>query len=235
MLTARLGRVIAGKVGYTAACLLAAVVLVVSGYAHKVVGYASGFNDGIFDGQRTVHAHPGDEHPGHGPGEPDQLLRAGAADLPCITAHAHRPGRRPGPEHADPHPHLRGRPEGGRLLDPARRPGQLPAARSTSTASTFPTGRSTSAYDWAYTESLSSRPRHLHSSSSDYLLANQAGEQAEIKTVESVTGVHDRPLRRDRTWPGSTTLAQAFGGVEVCLKPRQGGFAVNANLTDTIR
>ena len=50
MLTARLGRVIAGKVGYTVACLLAAVVLVVSGYAHKVVGYANGFNDGVSTG-----------------------------------------------------------------------------------------------------------------------------------------------------------------------------------------
>ena len=50
MQTSRLGRVIAGKVGYTAACLLAAVVLVVSGYAHKVVGYASGFNNGVSTG-----------------------------------------------------------------------------------------------------------------------------------------------------------------------------------------
>src|ERR1700735_2133675 len=50
MLTARLARVIAGKGGYGVACLLAAVVLVVSGYAHKVVGYASGFNTGISTG-----------------------------------------------------------------------------------------------------------------------------------------------------------------------------------------
>ena len=50
MLTARLGRVIAGRVGYAVACLLAAVVLVVSGYAHKVVGYASGFNNGVSTG-----------------------------------------------------------------------------------------------------------------------------------------------------------------------------------------
>src|ERR1700679_2251699 len=49
-LTPRLGRGIAGRVGYTAVCLLAAVVLVVSGYAHKVVGYASGFNTGVSTG-----------------------------------------------------------------------------------------------------------------------------------------------------------------------------------------
>ena len=44
------GRVIAGKVGYTVACLLAAVVLVVSGYAYMVVGYANGTNDGVSTG-----------------------------------------------------------------------------------------------------------------------------------------------------------------------------------------
>ena len=50
MLTAGLGRLIAGKVGYAAACLLAVVVIVVSGYAHRVVGYANGFNDGVSTG-----------------------------------------------------------------------------------------------------------------------------------------------------------------------------------------
>ncbi len=39
-----------GKVGYAVACLVAVVVLVVSGYAHKVVGYASGFNTGVSTG-----------------------------------------------------------------------------------------------------------------------------------------------------------------------------------------
>ena len=45
-----IGRVIAGKVGYTVACLVAAVMLVVSGYAYKVVGYANGTNNGISTG-----------------------------------------------------------------------------------------------------------------------------------------------------------------------------------------
>ena len=50
MRTGRAGRMIVGKVGYTVACLLAVVVVVVSGYAHKVVGYASGFNTGVSTG-----------------------------------------------------------------------------------------------------------------------------------------------------------------------------------------
>ena len=36
------GMTIAGKVGYGASCLLAAVLLVVSGYAHKVNGLVTG-------------------------------------------------------------------------------------------------------------------------------------------------------------------------------------------------
>jgi len=46
MFTARIVRVVAGKAGYTASCLLAAVVLVVSGYAHKTVSQVSGFANG---------------------------------------------------------------------------------------------------------------------------------------------------------------------------------------------
>ncbi len=42
MFTARIARVVAGKAGYTVGCLLAVVVLVVSGYAHKTVGDLNG-------------------------------------------------------------------------------------------------------------------------------------------------------------------------------------------------
>jgi hypothetical protein len=52
-----LGRsLIAGKIGYAASCLVAAVVLVVSGYAHKVVSLADGFGQGISLGGTSVGA-----------------------------------------------------------------------------------------------------------------------------------------------------------------------------------
>ena len=41
------GSLIAGKVGYAATCVVAAVVLLVSGYAYKVVSLADGLGDGI--------------------------------------------------------------------------------------------------------------------------------------------------------------------------------------------
>src|ERR1700677_4110582 len=46
MFRARIVRVVAGKVGYAVSCLLAAVLLVVSGYAHKVVGQVSALEKG---------------------------------------------------------------------------------------------------------------------------------------------------------------------------------------------
>ena len=49
------GVTIAGKVGYGASCLLAAVLLVVSGYAHKVDGLVTGLasSNAISGGAQT--------------------------------------------------------------------------------------------------------------------------------------------------------------------------------------
>jgi anionic cell wall polymer biosynthesis LytR-Cps2A-Psr (LCP) family protein len=71
------------------------------------------------------------------------------------------------------------------------------------------------------------------SSSALYLGANQAGQLFEVQTVESVTGVHIDHFVESNII-GFYSLAQQFGGIEVCIKPApaQGGFAVGANLTD---
>ena len=49
------GATIAGKVGYAASCLLAAVLLVVSGYAHKFDGLVTGLasSNAISGGAQT--------------------------------------------------------------------------------------------------------------------------------------------------------------------------------------
>jgi MFS family permease len=77
--------------------------------------------------QRSHVDHERDEHPGDGPGEPDQLLRSDAAPsragqdaLGQRAVRLGRTGRRPGHRHADPHPHLQGRAAGSRLLDSTR-------------------------------------------------------------------------------------------------------------------
>jgi LCP family protein required for cell wall assembly len=87
----------------------------------------------------------------------------------------------------------------------------------------IPNGKIDNAYNWAYTESLS---KTGSSTKNDYNLANQAGQNAEIGTVESVTGVHiDHFVETNLA--GFYYLAQAFRGVEVCLKPEEAG--INAS------
>ncbi len=43
------GSLIAGKVGYAVSCAVAAVVLVVSGFANHVVGQVNGLGGGVSD------------------------------------------------------------------------------------------------------------------------------------------------------------------------------------------
>ena len=145
-------RLIAGKVGYGVSCFLAAVLLVVSGYAHKAVADLSALGERDHDRRQLIRRR--DEHPGDGLGEPDQL----PGPVPFLEpADRDARGQRgllrgsdgwlPGHGHADPDAHLRGRPEGGRFLDPARRPWS-PIPRPTTTAIT--TGKIDQAYYFAY-------------------------------------------------------------------------------------
>ena len=55
-----------------------------------------------------------------------------------------------------------------------------------------------------------------------YLLANEAGQSAEIATVEAVTGQHVDHFA-EVNLAGYYELAQAFGGIEACVKPWDGG------------
>ena len=220
MLTGRAGGMIAGKVGYTAACLLAVVLLVVSGYAYKFVGYASAPNDGVStgDGSSTSTQAMNILVMGlesrtnfYGQALPPALITAmhtGAAGgqdpNTLILIHIFAGGQKavgfsiPRDDLVNfPHPF-------------------------TVDGITIPNGKIDNAYDWAYTESLAATGS---STKNDYLLANQAGQRAEIQTVESVTGVHvDHFVETNLA--GFYYLAQAFGGVEVCLKPEEP--AINA-------
>jgi anionic cell wall polymer biosynthesis LytR-Cps2A-Psr (LCP) family protein len=47
MFSSRVAGLIAGKVGYTVSCLLAAVLVIVAGFAHKAVADLNAFGDGI--------------------------------------------------------------------------------------------------------------------------------------------------------------------------------------------
>jgi LCP family protein required for cell wall assembly len=226
MMTAGLARVIAGKVGYAVACLLAAVVLVVSGYAHKVVGYASGFNTGVSTG--------------NAPSTSTQAMNIlvmglesrtnfyGQALPPALITAMHT-----GP--------VGGQDPNTLILIHIFAGGQkavgfsIPRDDLVNFPQPFnvqginiPNGKIDNAYNWAYNESLA---KTGYSTKNDYLLANQAGQGAEIATVESVTGVHvDHFVETNLA--GFYYLAQAFHGVEVCIKPEESGINA-ANYTSS--
>jgi LCP family protein required for cell wall assembly len=217
MLTGRGGRMIAGRVGYTVACLLAVVVVVVTGYAHKVVGYANGFNDGVSTGDSPSTSTQAmnilvmgleSRTNFYGQALPPALITAmhtgpvgGQDPNTLILIHIFAGGQKavgfsiPRDDLVNfPHPfNVQG--------------------------INIPDGKIDNAYDWAYAASLAATGS---STKNDYLLANQAGQRAEIQTVESVTGVHvDHFVETNLA--GFYALAQAFGGVEACLKPEEPG------------
>jgi len=221
MLTTRLARVIAGKVGYAVACLLAAVLLVVSGYAHKVVGYASGFNTGVSTG--------------NAPSTSTQAMNILVMGLESRTNFYGQslPPALITAMHTGP---IGGQDPNTLILIHIFAGGQkavgfsIPRDDLVNFPQPFnvdginiPNGKIDNAYNWAYTESLQ---KTGSSTKNDYTLANQAGQTAEIDTVESVTGVKiDHFVETNLA--GFYYLAQAFRGVEVCLKPEETG--INAS------
>jgi LCP family protein required for cell wall assembly len=95
---------------------------------------------------------------------------------------------------------------------------------------TFPTaydgqsaGKIDQAYGLAWAQSLQQTVSQSGMSSNErYTLANQAGQTAEIDTVQSLTGVHIDHFA-EVNLVGFYELAKAFGGIEACLKSWNGG------------
>jgi hypothetical protein len=115
MFSARVGRLIAGKVVYAVSCLLAAVLVIVAGFAHKTVAAIDSVGDGITIGGSSSIGEMnilvmGLESRTNFQGQclSESLLVAmhagSVASCENQTVGA----------------------EGGRLLDPPRRPGHLP-------------------------------------------------------------------------------------------------------------
>jgi len=233
-------RVIAGKAVYVLSCLTAAVLLVVSGYAHKAVGQITGLEKGIaISGAVSAGASAGSSVGAmnillmglesrtnfQGQTLSSQLLTAmhagsvngvnnlgvGSQDTDTLILIHIFAGGQKAVGFSIPRDDL------------VTYPGQY-----------FPgvtEGKIDGAYYFAYANFLNQNPSM--SSSERYTKANQAGEAAEIATVESVTGQHiDHFVETNLV--GFFSLAQAFGGIEVCVKPWAGSasLAKDANLSD---
>jgi anionic cell wall polymer biosynthesis LytR-Cps2A-Psr (LCP) family protein len=188
--TARLVRLVAGKIAYAIACLLAAVVLVVSGYAHKVVGLTTRISSGVsiggspsigamnilvmglesrtnFYGQVLSSQQLTETHSGN-----EQSVAAGnvgAQDTDTlILVHIFAGGQR-----------------AVGFSIPRDSVVNYPSA----TFEGITKGKIDQAYDWAYNVSEQQTSTTSLSSAVRAHMANQAGELFEVRTVEELTGV----------------------------------------------
>jgi LCP family protein required for cell wall assembly len=235
-------KVIAGKLLYGVVCLFAAVLLVVAGYAHKVVGLVDATENGIAIPGSVI---PGSRISGTSPttGAMNILVMGlesrtnyygDTLSAGLLTAmHA-------GSVYGVDNEGVGGQDTDTLILIHIFAGGQKAVGFSIprddlvtyphSTYLGITQGKIDQAYDFAYNESLGQTYGSSDSSDKRYLLANQAGQAFEIATVESVTGVHiDHFIEANLA--GFYALAKAFGGIEVCVQPWTAGG--DANLSDS--
>ena len=233
MFSTRVAKLIAGKVGYAVSCFLAAVLLVVAGYAHKAVADLSALGGGItiggsssvgamnilvmglesrtnFQGQCLSSALLTAMHAGNVASCEDQTVGSQDTDT-LILVHIFA---------------------GGQKAVGFSIPRDDLVTYPKAYYDGITTGKIDQAYYFAYVSSLNSTYGSSMSSNDRYQLANQAGQAAEIATVESVTGVHiDNYAVMNLA--GFFTLAQDFGGIEVCVTPTTVNGTADANLSDS--
>src|SRR5580693_5236461 len=233
MFSSPVARLIAGKVGYTVSCLLAAVLVVVSGYAHKAVADLNALGGGItiggsssvgamnilvmglesrtnFEGQCLSESLLVAMHAGSVASCEDQTVGSEDTDT-LILVHIFA---------------------GGQKAVGFSIPRDDLVTYPKAYYDGITTGKIDQAYYFAYVSSLNSTYGSSMSSSERYLKANQAGQAAEIATVQAVTGVHiDNYAVMNLA--GFFTLAQDFGGIEACVTPTTVNGTADANLYDS--
>jgi anionic cell wall polymer biosynthesis LytR-Cps2A-Psr (LCP) family protein len=234
-----IGTLIFGKVGYGAACLAAVIVIVVSGYAHGLVGdtraLAGGANLGgdvsptgavnillmglesrtNFQGQSLTSAQLTQTHSGKAGGDP------GSQDTDTlILVHVFAGGDK-ATGYSIPRD------------DVVNYPHSVTVGGAVITE-----GKIDAAYLYAYDQYVSDNVGTMGTVPALYTGANQAGQLFETQTVESVTGVHVDHFIVSNI-EGFFQIAQQLGGINVCIAPApasiepQGlGFKGGSNLVD---
>jgi len=234
VLTSRDWRALASRTGYVASCALAAIVLAVAGYANYVEKQVSGLASSNVDtgGPQT--------------GAMNILLMGlesrtdyNGNVLPAGLLAAMHAGSVQGVLHGG----VGGQDTNTLILIHIFAGGQKAVGFSIprddlvsyphATYQGITQGKIDQAYDFAYNLSLGQTFGSHLTQDQRYTQANEAGQAFEIATVQAVTGVHiDHFLEMNLA--GFYNLAQAFGGIEVCVKPAPAGagFPAGANLTD---
>jgi LCP family protein required for cell wall assembly len=221
------GSLIAGKVGYAVTCVVAAVVLVVSGYAYKLVSLANGIGGGVgisngasvgamnillmglesrtdYQGRTLSAGLLAAMHAGSVNGVNNQGV-GGQATNTLILLHIFAGGEKAVGFSI---------PRDDWVTYPQAYDGQSQ-------------GKIDQAYGLAYAQSLQETVSSSMGTDQRYLKANQAGQAATLATVQAVTGQKIDHFA-EVNLAGFYYLAGAFGGIEACIKPSNGG----QNLTD---
>ena len=230
MLTPRAGKLVATKLAYGVTCLFAAVTLVVAGYAHKAVGYITQTEKGItisgspttgamnilvmglesrtnYEGQTLSAQQLTETHSGNVNSVSSGQVGAQDTDT-LILIHIFA---------------------GGQKAIGFSIPRDDLVTYPHATYLGITQGKIDQAYDFAYNQSLQQTYGSSMSQSERYLKANQAGQGFEVATVSAITGVKiDHFVEANLI--GFYSLAQAFGGIEVCVMPWKGNYG--ANLAD---
>jgi anionic cell wall polymer biosynthesis LytR-Cps2A-Psr (LCP) family protein len=230
-----------GKVGYAAACIACALILVVAGYAHRVVDLTNALGHGARLGSA----------PSAAPDAPSMdamnILVMGlesrttfqGQDLSVQQLTETHSGSEAAVEAG-----LEGSQDtdtlilihifaGGQQAVGYSIPRDDVVNYPHATYDGLTEGKIDAAYAFAYDESLQQTSGSDMTQDQRYLAANQAGQLFEVQTVESVTGVHiDHFIESNII--GFYELAQQFGGLEICIQPApaEGGLPAGANLTD---
>jgi len=212
---------IAGKVGYAVTCAVAAIVLVVSGYAYKTVSLVNGLGGGVginngatvgamnillmgLESRTDYQGHTLDAgllaamHAGSVYGV-NNLGVGGQATNTLILLHIFAGGEKAVGFSI---------PRDDWVTYPQAYDGQSQ-------------GKIDQAYGLAYAQSLSATVNSGQSSNQRYLEANQAGQAATLATVSAVTGQKIDHFA-EVNLAGFYFLAGAFGGIEACIKPAAG-------------
>jgi LCP family protein required for cell wall assembly len=219
---ARGWRTIGGAVGYTVSCVLAVIVLAVAGYAHyvqqKVGGLASSNVDtgGPQTGAMNILLMGLESRTDYN----GNVLPAGL----LAAMHA-------GSVNGVLHEGVGGQATNTLILIHIFAGGQKAVGFSIPRDDlvTFPQpydgeseGKIDQAYGLAWAQSLNQTASSSMSHDHRYFLANEAGQAAAIATVSAVTGEHIDHFA-EVNLAGFYALAQAFHGIEACVKPWDGG------------
>jgi len=219
---ARGWRTIGGAVGYAVSCVLAVIVLAVAGYAHYVQRQVGGLASSNVDtgGPQT--------------GAMNILLMGlesrtdyNGNVLPAGLLAAMHAGSVNGVLHEG----VGGQATNTLILIHIFAGGQKAVGFSIPRDDlvTFPQpydgesqGKIDQAYGLAWAQSLNQTASSSMSRDHRYFLANEAGQAAAIATVSAVTGEHIDHFA-EVNLAGFYALAQAFHGIEACVKPWDGG------------